>query len=429
MSSDDEGDSASVETEVYGHFHKLNRKYEHNDPTSSDDAWYAYEDTTGTECIWNTLQATRFNTETREKLERRLNLLTQMNHSNICKFMDYWVNSDKIPDMSKTRYFVHYITEVMTSGTLKRYLGRHQKTKPQVQQKVWQRWCRQILSALHRLHHYGITHGNLSLDTVFLQTNGLVKIGDLCLGDLKSHIRTNAASNDVPNYRWAPELYDSESPDLHPSIDIYAFGMLVLEMATSQTPYHECKSFTEVYQMARTNNPPKDLDTITNPELQDFIAQCLRSKDERPTAKELLCHRFLFEVPPLKVFAAHYILKSDILHNMALKQWSVGDDKLTFLQDVDSGTWGFLANVRLRETRRLNPGSQYLFMGKNKERGDVPELMMLMVLSDGMRRQIQTDYNAETDTPESLAYELVQEGLLCDDERARWQGLIEKALT
>ncbi|KNC85559.1 hypothetical protein SARC_02281, partial [Sphaeroforma arctica JP610] len=53
-----------------------------------------------------------------------------------------------------------------------------------------------------------------------------VKIGDLCLGDLKSHIRTNAASNDVPNHRWAPELYDSDSPDLHPAIDLYAFGML-----------------------------------------------------------------------------------------------------------------------------------------------------------------------------------------------------------
>lgn len=35
------------------------------DPTSTDDAWFAYDDTTGAECIWNTLYASRFDPKTR----------------------------------------------------------------------------------------------------------------------------------------------------------------------------------------------------------------------------------------------------------------------------------------------------------------------------------------------------------------------------
>ncbi|KNC70744.1 hypothetical protein SARC_16723, partial [Sphaeroforma arctica JP610] len=52
---------------------------------------------------------------------------------------------------------------------------------------------------------------------------------------------------------------------------------------------------TRRYEKARSGVPPADLETITSPELKDFISKCLNGKDDRPTAKELLCHSFLFE--------------------------------------------------------------------------------------------------------------------------------------
>ena len=41
----------------------------------------------------------------------------------------------------------------------------------------------------------------------------------------------------------APEMYDEQYDE---SVDLYAFGMAMLEMATSEFPYSECKNAAQV---------------------------------------------------------------------------------------------------------------------------------------------------------------------------------------
>ena len=43
----------------------------------------------------------------------------------------------------------------------------------------------------------------------------------------------------------APEMYDEQYDE---SVDLYAFGMAMLEMATSEFPYSECKNAAQVGQ-------------------------------------------------------------------------------------------------------------------------------------------------------------------------------------
>jgi len=45
--------------------------------------------------------------------------------------------------------------------------------------QAWKKWCTQILTALHYLHSCEpqIVHGNLTCNTIFIQHNGLIKIG------------------------------------------------------------------------------------------------------------------------------------------------------------------------------------------------------------------------------------------------------------
>eukprot|EP00123_Amoebidium_parasiticum_P005006 comp16255_c0_seq1/m.13983 comp16255_c0_seq1/g.13983 ORF comp16255_c0_seq1/g.13983 comp16255_c0_seq1/m.13983 type:complete len:464 (-) comp16255_c0_seq1:275-1666(-) len=432
--SDSDNENTTTEIESYGHFHKLDRQYQHISARSSyDEAWYAYDDTTGTECIWNTISAYSFTEAAWEKLETRLKLLTQMNHSNICRFMGYWVTEGKEGD---DKVKINFITEVMTSGSLRRYLVKNQKAKTKVQQKVWQRWCRQILSALNRLHSNNITHGNLSLDTVYIQHNGLVKVGDLWLGDLQKHVKSRTMRNDGVNTYWAPELYD-ESPDeddLPSSIDIYAFGILVLEMATGDPPYKECNSYSEVYEKVINGIKPASLEKVQNPELQDMILQCLSPKETRPTAKDLLAHRFLFEVPPLKVFAAHFILRNNLLTKCQEDKRLSADD-LNFLQEVESGAWGSLANVRLlpepEKRRTAEQSSKYVFFSQGKAVGNKKpplKLNIIMVLSDGLRRCVTCDYDASSDTPGGIVEELIYEGLMSAADRELWTRELENNL-
>jgi len=43
----------------------------------------------------------------------------------------------------------------------------------------------------------------------------------------------------------APELYEEEYNEL---VDIYAFGMCMLEMVTFEYPYNECKNPAQIYK-------------------------------------------------------------------------------------------------------------------------------------------------------------------------------------
>lgn len=43
----------------------------------------------------------------------------------------------------------------------------------------------------------------------------------------------------------APELYEEEYDEL---VDIYSFGMCLLEMLTSEYPYGECSNPAQIYK-------------------------------------------------------------------------------------------------------------------------------------------------------------------------------------
>ena len=57
----------------------------------------------------------------------------------------------------------------------------------------------------------------------------------------------------------APELYE-ESYDT--AVDIYAFGMALLEMLTIEVPYSECKNPAQIYRKVSSNIYPESLDRI-----------------------------------------------------------------------------------------------------------------------------------------------------------------------
>lgn len=43
----------------------------------------------------------------------------------------------------------------------------------------------------------------------------------------------------------APEMYEEHYDE---SVDVYAFGMCMLEMATSEYPYAECQNAAQIYR-------------------------------------------------------------------------------------------------------------------------------------------------------------------------------------
>jgi hypothetical protein len=93
----------------------------------------------------------------------------------------------------------------------------------------------------------------------------------------------------------APELYDESYDE---KVDIYAFGMCLLEIFTKEVPYGECANPAQIYKRVMNGIPPNSLSRVRNLEAKEFIMLCLgtgegRDPKSRPTASELLRHPFL----------------------------------------------------------------------------------------------------------------------------------------
>lgn len=117
----------------------------------------------------------------------------------------------------------------MSSGTLKQYLKK--TLKGSLKPKVLRSWCRQILQGLVYLHTHTppIIHRDLKCDNIFINgNNGQLKIGDLGLAVVRHRTHVSSVLG-TPEF-MAPELYDEKYDE---KVDIYAFGMCVLEMAST----------------------------------------------------------------------------------------------------------------------------------------------------------------------------------------------------
>eukprot|EP00126_Sphaerothecum_destruens_P008894 Sdes_comp20378_c2_seq1m14246 len=198
---DDDNENDTLEVSPNSRWHKLRKKVINKDSLGIEEAHLAYDTENGIEVVWNqiTFSPQRMSEENIQNLNKKFKSLTALNHNNIVKYYDYWIDREK-------RQIV-VITELLTSGTVKQHLRKTLKMNKTVLPKVWKRWCVQILSALKYLHEQtpSIVHGNLKVGSIFIQHNGLVKVGAVCLEDINEHVRTIAGDQ----FQWiAPEVYD-----------------------------------------------------------------------------------------------------------------------------------------------------------------------------------------------------------------------------
>ncbi|XP_076310879.1 uncharacterized protein LOC143225405 isoform X5 [Tachypleus tridentatus] len=251
--------------------------------------------TTGVAVAWCELRE-RLKKSTRQKFREEAEMLKGLQHPNIVRFYDYWEVS-----LLRWKYIV-LITELMTSGTLKTYLRRFRK----INLKVLKSWCRQILKGLSFLHSRSpsIIHRDIKCDNIFITgPTGSVKIGDLGLATLKNASFAKTVIG-TPEF-MAPEMYEEHYDE---SVDVYAFGMCMLEMVTTEYPYSECSGPAQIYKRVISGIPPQSFHKVENPNLRDIIRNCTQLKKEhsllatcRPTVKELLQLDFFQEELGVKV--------------------------------------------------------------------------------------------------------------------------------
>lgn len=244
----------------------------------------AYDTDQGIDVAWNAIDIGLLPSTEKTRIIQEVQLLQKLEHKNIINFYGSW--------FSKEKNQVVFITEIMTSGTLKSYIKRVQFIK----WKIIKRWCIQILEGLHYLHSQNppVIHRDLKCDNIFVNGNtGDLRIGDLGLStQLAVDKRSKAQSVlGTPEF-MAPELYDESYDE---KVDIYAFGMCVLEMVTKEVPYSECINPAQIYKKVTAGIRPKGLQRVVSQAARDFIELCLSRGNGLVdvTAEYLLDHPFL----------------------------------------------------------------------------------------------------------------------------------------
>uniref|UniRef100_A0A8C1FVD9 Nuclear receptor binding protein 2b n=1 Tax=Cyprinus carpio carpio TaxID=630221 RepID=A0A8C1FVD9_CYPCA len=284
----------------------------------------------GVEVVWNEVlfhDKKVFKT-VEDKMKEMFENLMQVDHPNIVKFHKYWL------DIGDNHARVVFITEYMSSGSLKQFLKKTKKNHKSMNVKAWKRWCTQILSALSYLHSCDppIIHGNLTCDTIFIQHNGLIKIGSVWHrlfvnvfpeGGVRGKLHQNR--DDKRNLHFFSPEYGCEYDY---AIDIFSFGICALEMAVLEI---QANGDSVVSKEAISNAGQ----SLEDPLMREFTQMCVRHNPRlRPTAHDLLFHRVLFEVHSLKLLAAHCLI------NNQCKYSHVSPLELDkFLEDVKNGIY------------------------------------------------------------------------------------------
>ncbi|XP_066224499.1 serine/threonine-protein kinase WNK2 isoform X11 [Saccopteryx leptura] len=329
---DDEDDLKAVATSLDGRFLKFDIELGRG---SFKTVYKGLDTETWVEVAWCELQDRKLTKLERQRFKEEAEMLKGLQHPNIVRFYDFWESS------AKGKRCIVLVTELMTSGTLKTYLKRFKVMKP----KVLRSWCRQILKGLMFLHTRTppIIHRDLKCDNIFITgPTGSVKIGDLGLATLK---RASFAKSVIGTPEFmAPEMYEEHYDE---SVDVYAFGMCMLEMATSEYPYSECQNAAQIYRKVTCGIKPASFEKVHDPEIKEIIGECIcKNKEERYEIKDLLSHAFFAEDTGVRVELAEedHGRKSTI----ALRLW-VEDPKKLKGKPKDNGAIEFTFDLE-RET-------------------------------------------------------------------------------
>ncbi|KAL3654777.1 putative serine/threonine-protein kinase wnk5 [Castilleja foliolosa] len=338
----------------------------------------AFDEHAGIEVAWNQVKLNDLfsSPDALQRLYSEVLLLKNLDHHSIIKFRASWIDTGR-----KT---FNFITELFTSGTLREYRKRYKR----VNIRAIKEWARQILEGLNYLHVHDppVIHRDLKCDNIFVNGHlGQVKIGDLGLAAILrgSHIAHSVIG--TPEF-MAPELYDEEYDEL---VDIYSFGMCVLEMLTSEYPYNECSNPAQIYKKVTSGKLPESFYRVDDIEARRFIGRCLEKAPNRPSARELLMDPFL----------------------------SLDEVEILPAIKISSRIKAGLKSTCMKITGNMNPDDNTIF------------LKVHIFDKNGSARNIHFPFDITSDTPLDVATEMVKELVITDWEPFEIANMIDNEIS
>ncbi|PVF94604.1 kinase-like protein [Serendipita vermifera] len=205
----------------------------------------------------------RMSDRDKKQIVAEVNILKDLNHENIVRYHDRSVDSD--------HGMLYIVMEYCGGGDLAGVISSTKKRGQSIpEDTVWDYFL-QIVLALHHCHsphikpgsnnevlpnvpkRAPILHRDIKPENVFLDSNGVVKLGDF---GLSKQLGAQAFTNTYVGtpYYMSPELfgemhYDSKS-------DIWSLGCLVYELCALNPPFHEAQTHAELASYVKKGRIP-----------------------------------------------------------------------------------------------------------------------------------------------------------------------------
>ncbi|TVU50615.1 hypothetical protein EJB05_01993 [Eragrostis curvula] len=363
-----------------------------------------FDEERGVEVAWNqaSLSDVLRTPDALQRMYSEVQLLSTLRHDAIIGFHASWVDA-------RRRSF-NFITELFSSGTLRSYRLRY----PRVGLRAVRSWARQILGGLAYLHAHDppVIHRDLKCDNIFVHGHrGQVKIGDLGLAAVLREAGQAAHSVIGTPEFMAPEMYDEEYNEL---VDVYSFGMCMLEMLTLEFPYAECSNPAQIYKKVAAGKLPDAFYCLKDDEARRFIGRCLVPASKRPSAAELLLDPFLLDVD----------------HRTASSPRAMPLPAVPFTRSAsDTTETSSLSSVEQDHSEEAPARNDNMTItGKLNAEEDTVFLKVQIADETGHARNIYFPFDLASDTATEVAREMVKELDITDRDPLEIAAMIEQEI-